>query len=83
MNKLFRYKERGSSLLLEILGGIIVFLAMVYILPVNSITLSDGGGNYQAVFIATAICSGICCLIMGLFANYPVALSIHLKKHYY
>ncbi len=83
MNKLFRYKERGSSLLLEILGGIIVFLAMVYILPVNSITLSDGGGNYQAVFIATAICSGICCLIMGLFANYPVALSAGMGMNSY
>lgn len=83
MNKFFHYKERNSSLGLEILGGFIVFLAMIYILPVNSSILSDGGGNYQAVFIATAICSGICCILMGLFANYPVALSAGMGMNAY
>jgi len=75
MNKLFKYKEKGSSLIQEILGGLIVFLAMCYILPVNANILSATGTNYNAVFFATAICSGICCLLMGLVANLPVALS--------
>ena len=75
MNKIFHYKERNSSILKEVLGGIIVFFAMIYILPVNASILSDCGGNYQAVFIATALCSGICCMLMGLFANYPIVIS--------
>ena len=75
MNKIFKYKERGSSLSQEIIGGIIVFLAMCYILPVNANILKAGGADYNAVFFATAICSGICCILMGLFANIPVALS--------
>ena len=75
MNKLFKYKERKSSIGQEIIAGVIVFLAMSYILPVNANILSQGGANYNAVFFATAICSGICCLLMGLLANIPVALS--------
>lgn len=75
MNKLFNYKERGSSLIQEIVSGIIVFLAMCYILPVNANILSQGGANYNAVFFATAICSFLCCMLMGLFANIPVSLS--------
>lgn len=75
MNKLFKYKDRGSSFFQEILGGIIVFLAMCYILPVNANILSSGDANYEAVFFATAICSALCCVLMGLLANLPVALS--------
>ena len=75
MNKLFKYKERGSSFSQEIMSGLIVFLAMSYILPVNASILSSGGANYNAVFYATAICSFICCMLMGIFANIPVALS--------
>ena len=48
---------------------------MSYILPVNANILSQGGADYNAVFFATAICSAIWCLIMGVFANIPVALS--------
>lgn len=75
MDKFFNYKKRGSSLLQEIICGIIVFFSMSYILPVNANILSSMGADYNAVFFATAIVSGICCLLMGLIANYPVALS--------
>ena len=75
MNNFFKIEERKSTVIQEIIGGIIVFLAMSYILPVNANILSSAGADYNAIFFATAICSGICCLIMGLFANIPVALS--------
>ena len=76
MDRIFKYKKRGSTLLQEIMGGVIVFLAISYILPVNANILSAAqGANYNAIFFATAICSGICCILMGLFANFPVALS--------
>lgn len=78
MNRLFKIKERGSSVWQEIISGLIVFLAMSYILPVNANILFAGGetgADYNAVFFATAICSGICCILMGLLANLPVALS--------
>ena len=75
MNRFFKYKERGSSFWQEIIGGLIVFLAMSYILPVNANILSAAGADYNAIFFATAICSAICCILMGLISNFPVALS--------
>lgn len=83
MNKIFKYKERGSTIIQEILGGLIVFLAISYILPVNANILSASGSDYNAVFFATAICSGICCILMGLFANFPVALSAGMGVNAY
>ena len=83
MNKIFKYKERGSTLWQEIIGGLIVFLAISYILPVNANILLASGADYDAVFFATAICSGICCILMGLFANFPVALSAGMGVNAY
>lgn len=45
MNKIFKYKERNSSISQEIISGVIVFLAMSYILPVNAkYFISDRSG---------------------------------------
>ena len=75
LEKLFHVKESGSSLKNEILGGIVVFVAMCYILPVNSIILSDMGMDKAGVFAMTALVGAAVTMIMGFVANYPVALS--------
>lgn len=59
----------------EIIAGITTFLTMAYILGVNPNILSTAGIPRQSVFIATAISAGIASIIMGLVANYPVALA--------
>ena len=48
---------------------------MAYILAVNPNMLQETGLSYESVFLATALSSGIATLIMGLLANYPVALA--------
>jgi AGZA family xanthine/uracil permease-like MFS transporter len=75
LNKYFKISERGSTISKEILGGLTIFLAMVYILPVNGGLLSVAGMDFAAVFAATAIAAAIASLIMGLYANYPVGLA--------
>jgi len=82
LERMFHIKERGSSITREILGGLTTFLAMFYILPVNSgmlsgINIADGLGSteFGAIFLATAIASGVTTILMGLYANFPVALS--------
>ena len=72
---LFHIKQRGSTYGREILAGIIVFLSVIYILPVNSSILSDAGMDSTGVFAATAIASALCTMIMGLVAGYPIVLS--------
>ena len=59
----------------EIIAGITTFLTMAYILGVNPNILSTAGIPRQSVFIATALSAGIASIMMGLVANYPVALA--------
>ena len=55
MEKVFRLKERGTTIRKEVLGGVITFVSMVYILAVNPSILSAAGMDPAAVFTATAI----------------------------
>lgn len=75
LNKIFHFKEKKASIKNEIIGGLVTFVAMCYILPVNSSILKDAGMNSAGVFIITAILSFIVTWIMGIVANYPVVLS--------
>ncbi|MDT8336658.1 MAG: NCS2 family permease [Candidatus Izemoplasmatales bacterium] len=75
LNKYFKISERGSTIYKELIGGLTIFLAMVYVLPVNADMLSQTGMSFAAVFAATAIAAALASLIMGLYANYPVGLA--------
>lgn len=75
LNKIFHLNDKQASLKNEIIGGIITFIAMIYILPVNAAIMSDMGMNSQGVFAITAIVSCLVTLIMGIVANFPVVLS--------
>ena len=55
LDKFFSIKARGSSISTEIIGGLVTFLAMVYILPVNSFMLANTGMSQPGVFVATAL----------------------------
>jgi AGZA family xanthine/uracil permease-like MFS transporter len=71
----FKIEQRGSTVTKELLAGVTIFLAMAYILPVNSFMLAKTGLPVGGVFFATAVSAAIATLIMGLFANLPVALA--------
>ena len=57
------------------MAGCTTFLTMAYIMFVNPAILSDAGMDRGAVFVATCIGTAIGTLIMGLYANYPLALA--------
>lgn len=76
LNKFFKIEERGSTITNELVGGLIIFLAMFYILPVNSFMVAEvEGASVGGVFFATAVSAAVATLIMGLLANFPVALA--------
>lgn len=75
LSKLFKLKEHKTDVKTEILAGITTFLSMAYILAVNPTMLADAGMDSGAVFTATAVSAGFATLLMGLLANYPVALA--------
>ena len=75
LSKYFKFEERGTNLHTEILAGVTTFLAMVYIVIVNPSVFSAGGVNFGGVYIATIIAAVIGTLIMGVCANYPIAIA--------
>ncbi|MRI32194.1 guanine permease [Endozoicomonas sp. OPT23] len=75
LERLFKLKEHQTNVKTEVLAGITTFLTMAYIIFVNPSMLSSTGMDQGAVFVATCVAAAIGCLIMGLYANYPVALA--------
>lgn len=75
LSKFFKLNEKNTDVKTEIVAGLTTFLAMSYILGVNPTILSAAGMPISGVFIATAISSGIACIVMGLVSNYPIGLS--------
>ena len=75
LDKFFKISENGSSVRTEVLAGLTTFLTMSYIIVVNPSILSEAGMEYGAVFVATCIAAAIGCMMMGLIANYPIALA--------
>ena len=71
----FKIEERGSKISTEMIGGLTTFLAMAYILPVNSFMLAKTGMPLGGVFFATALSAAVASIVMGLLANLPVALA--------
>src|SRR3954466_13483181 len=71
----FGFRERGTNLRVEILGGVATFLTMSYILFVNPAILSAAGMPFHAVAVATAIAACVATLAMALFTNLPFALA--------
>ena len=73
----FRITERGSTFGTELRGGVITFLAMVYILIVNPNILGPAAPGYTTgqLFTATAMAAIIACILMGIYSRFPVALA--------
>ncbi len=75
MKNFFKFAERNTSYKQETLAGITTFLSIAYILVVNPLILSQSGMDNGAVFTATALTAIIGSLLMGLLANYPIAIA--------
>jgi AGZA family xanthine/uracil permease-like MFS transporter len=73
LDKQFGLTEHKTNVKTEVIAGITTFLTMAYIIFVNPSILSEAGMDYGAVFVATCVAAAIGCLIMGLWANYPIA----------
>ncbi|WP_375057895.1 NCS2 family permease [Zobellella sp. DQSA1] len=75
LEKYFHLKELNTNVRQEVVAGITTFLTMAYIIFVNPAILADAGMDRGAVFVATCLAAAIGCFIMGLLANYPIALA--------
>ena len=75
MKNFFQFTERNTTYKTETLAGVTTFLSVAYILVVNPLILSQAGMDQGAVFTATALTAIIGSLLIGLLANYPIAIA--------
>jgi len=75
LEKLFKLKAHGTDVRTEVIAGLTTFLTMAYIIFVNPSMLAATQMDAGAVFVATCLAAAIGCFIMGIYANYPIALA--------
>lgn len=73
LERYFGLNAHGTNVRTEMLAGVTTFLSMAYITVVNPAILSDAGMDFGAVFVATCIAAAVGSVIMGVWANYPIA----------
>ena len=92
LDKYFKVSERGSTVGRELRGGLVTFFTMAYIIVLNPLILgfaadADGnflgggsgdGSNLPLIAAATALVAGVLTILMGVVANYPLALATGL-----
>src|SRR3954452_3206406 len=90
VDKFFKITERGSTVGREARGGLVTFFTMAYIIVLNPLILGFakdadgqllGGGtvpHLPLIAAATALVAGVMTILMGVVANYPLALATGL-----
>ena len=90
IDRFFSITARGSTVGRELRGGLVTFFTMAYIVVLNPIILTGGmdvdgaviGGDPETAFVrvaaATALVAGVLSILMGLVANFPLALAAGL-----
>jgi AGZA family xanthine/uracil permease-like MFS transporter len=71
----FDLRGRGTTVAREVRGGVATFLTMAYILFANPSILASAGIPFEAAAAGTAAAAALCTLLMGLGANFPLALA--------
>ncbi|ELI4057183.1 TPA: NCS2 family permease [Salmonella enterica] len=75
LERVFKLREHGTTARTEVIAGFTTFLTMVYIVFVNPQILGVAGMDTSAVFVTTCLIAAFGSILMGLFANLPVALA--------
>jgi len=83
IERYFRLADNQTTVRRELVGGLTTFLTMAYIVVVNPQILSQAGMPADGVVFATCIASAAATLVMGLYANYPIALAPGMSLNAY
>ncbi|MCW2773566.1 MAG: transporter xanthine/uracil permease, partial [Nocardioides sp.] len=92
VDRYFKISERGSTVATEVRGGLVTFFTMAYIIVLNPLILgfaadengdflgggSGDGSNLAVIAAGTALVAGVMTILMGVIANYPLALATGL-----
>ena len=83
IERYFRLAENQTTVRREFLGGLTTFITMAYIVVVNPQILAQAGMPVEGVLFATCVAAAVATLVMGLYANYPIALAPGMSLNAY
>jgi AGZA family xanthine/uracil permease-like MFS transporter len=83
LDRYFKLAANQTTVKQEFLGGFTTFLTMAYVIVVNPQILSQAGMPLDGVVFATCLSAAIGTLVMGLYANYPIALAPGMSLNAY
>src|SRR5467141_395859 len=78
---MFHLAENGTTARIEVIGGVTTFLAMAYIIVVNPAILAFAGLPVGASTVATILVAAIGSLLMGVYANRPIAVAPYMGEN--
>jgi adenine/guanine/hypoxanthine permease len=83
LERIFHLSEHKTTVRTELLGGLTTFMAMAYIVIVNPRILGEAGMPVEGVLFATCVSAALATLVMGVWANYPIALAPGMSLNAY
>jgi AGZA family xanthine/uracil permease-like MFS transporter len=83
LDRYFKLSQNQTTVRQELLGGVTTFMTMAYIIVVNPQILTQAGMPAEGVLFATCISAAVATLVMGLYANYPIALAPGMSLNAY
>ena len=75
LDRIFKLSLHRTTVKTELAAGLTTFITMAYIIFVNPNIMADAGIDHGAAFVATCLAAALGCLLMGLYANWPVGLA--------
>ena len=83
LERLFKLSENQTTVRRELLAGLTTFVTMAYIIVVNPRILAEAGMPIEGVLFATCLSAAVATLMMGVVANYPIALAPGMSLNAY
>jgi AGZA family xanthine/uracil permease-like MFS transporter len=83
VDRFFELRARGTDVRTEVIGGVTTFVTLSYIVFVQPAVLGAAGMNPGAVMVATCLASALATALMGLWANYPLAVAPAMGHNFY
>lgn len=83
LERLFKLREAGTTVRAELLGGATTFVALSYIIFVQPAVMGVASMDFGAVLVATCLASAFATAVMGLYANYPIAVAPGMGHNFF
>src|SRR6201988_2905775 len=83
LERIFHLRENQTTVRRELFAGLTTFMAMAYVVVVNPRILAEAGMPADGVLFATCISAALATLVMGIWANYPIALAPGMSLNAY